>query len=356
MRKKHNNFRIIKKLSLAAALTMALPASFGWASTEEVDNEGPIMTVPQDIHTYTFSFLPVEDLGNMALVSRKFKEVSEKDALWKNWIEGIHTKEEFVEYITTPVIGYDINNDRNRIHISVYDLFLTVNSGRIFVNDCLYQFTQSPYKTPEKELLGIIHGMEWPYDTTTISLKADESLNLSYENPNMYNNVCFEKIEEGTNIINLVDPIPFTEISSDGAEQGQLCMMSLNCLNENYDNLGFGSYWGNNHAFEALDTLLYGLHNFKNSSDDVKDEAVLFFVQKYVDFRAVNSSPYGDGSYARPYLGRVLKEIRNSFNTDFLTTSYIPPVEYVVENEDLPEDTRAYYSRSELPSPYFVRN
>jgi hypothetical protein len=48
---------------------------------------------------------------------------------------------------------------------------------------------------------------------------------------------------------------------------------------------------------------------------------------------------------AENYLRQVLNKIRVSLHTDFVSTEYIPPAEYVVANEALPEEIRQYYLR-----------
>jgi len=343
MKKQYDSLGIIKKLSLTAVLIMALPAAFCSNSTEWDDNKGSII-LPKEIVTYTFSYLPVEELGKMALVSKGFKEISEQDILWKDWIPGVNTKEEFVKHAIPRVMVYNLGNT-NSIFISPYDLFPIVDSGRIFLNDCLYQANKTPFTNPKRELLSIIREID-PSNTPCITLRNDQVVELTYAQIEMYYyNVCFEKVEEVPPGLNLFASTPRTDMHWNGPEVGELYIKRLNCLSDNYNDLRFGSYWGHSRAFEELENLLPGLHSLTNASNDMKDEGVLFFVQKYVDFRAKDSSPWGDGSYAENYLHKVLGQIREAFHTDFLSTEYISPVEYVVANEALPEKIREYYSR-----------
>jgi hypothetical protein len=340
MKKQYDNLGIIKKLSLAAVLIMALPVAFCSNSAEEVDNESLVTKIiPQEM-VQVFSFLPVEELRKMALVSKGFKEISEQDILWKDWIPGVHTKKEFVKYAIPRAVVYNLGNN-DRISISVYDLFPMVDSGRIFVNDCLYQFKKHPSTSPKGELFRIIRGMEWPYNTTHLTLKNDQSVELSHKEPERSYGFCFEKVEEIPNkIINLVAATPFNVISQNGLEVSDLYIKRLNCLSDNYNDLHFSSYWGYNHDFEVLENLLKGLHRLTNAPDDVKNKAVLFFVQKYVDFNDED----GNG-HDKHYLCETLEQIKNALNTNFVSTDYIPPVEYVVANEALPKYIREYYLR-----------
>jgi hypothetical protein len=342
MKKQYDNLGIIKKLSLAAVLIMALPVAFCSDPTEWDGNKGSII-LPKEIVTHAFSYLPVEDLGNMALVSKGFKEISEQDVLWNKWVPGVNTKREFVEYVTPGVIMYNLGNF-NEIFISPYDLFTILNAGRISVNESLYQFKNSRITTPKGELLSIIQVMDHcgsPY----ITLNNDQSVSLIYEEcERYYFRVQFEEVEANPNkFINLVAPTPRTDIHWNGPEVGKLYIKRLNCLSDHYK--PHYNYWGRNRAFDELEELLYGFGNVINASNDIKDAAVLFFVQKYVDFRAKNSSPWGDGSYAEDYLCKTLDQIRSALNTNFVSTDYIPPMEYVVANEALPEKIREYYSR-----------
>ena len=91
MKKQYDSLGIIKKLSLTAVLIMALPAAFCSDPTEWDDNKGSII-LPKEMVTHAFSYLPVKELGKMALVSKGFKEISEQDILWKDWIPGIQRK------------------------------------------------------------------------------------------------------------------------------------------------------------------------------------------------------------------------------------------------------------------------
>ena len=344
MKKQYDSLGIIKKLSLAAMLIMTLPVAFCSNSDEWDNNKGSII-LPKEMVTHAFSYLPVKELGKMALVSKGFKEISEQDILWKDWIPGVHTKEEFVKYVIPRVMMYNLGNT-NSIFISPYDLFPMVDTGRIFLNDCLYQANKTPFTNPKRELLRIIREID-PSNTPCITLRNDQVVELTYAQVEMYYyNVCFEKVEEVPPGLNLFAPTPRTDIHWNGPEVGELYIKRLNCLSDNYNDLGFGSYWGRNHAFEELENLLSGLSSLTNAPNDMKDEGVLFFVQKYVDFRAKNSSPWGDGSYAEDYLRKVLGQIRSALNTNFVSTEYIPPMKYVVANEVLPENIREYYSRN----------
>jgi hypothetical protein len=347
MKKRCDHLGVIKKLSLVVLLTMTLSPAFCTSSTpEESDNVTFIRTnIPKEMGTLTFSFLPVEELGKMALVSKGFKEISEQDILWNKWIPDVNTKKEFVEHVTSRVIMYNLGNF-NKLSISSYDLFTILNAGRISVNDCLYQFNNSGIINSKGDLLSIIRVMK-PFYNPYITLNNDQSVSLIYEERERYNyfRVRFEEVEADPNrFINFVAPTPKTDLTQDYVAQGDLYIKRLNCLSDHYKPREY-NYWGRIHVFDELEELLYGLDKLINASNDIKDAAVFFFVQKYVDFRKKNSSRYGDGYYAENYLRQVLNKIRVSLHTDFVSTEYIPPAEYVVANEALPEEIRQYYSR-----------
>ena len=361
----------LTKLSLVLALATSLPSSFTHASTDEIEEvEGPINLIPDDPLTVTCSFLDAKNLGKMALVSRHFKTISEQDILWnERMIPGIKTKKEYVDFITHPTIAYELGNKKS-ISISAYDLFPIIESGRMTINGYLLAFDKSSYKL--RDMLSIIRCMEWSYNGISIKLmskKADRAfnnrlrgletteddvstendlyLNLEYNGIEVFQKVRFDTIEGDFDLINVLVPAPHHEISSGSEEEAEFMMVRLNCLEENYEGMKLSSYnyWGHNRAFEILEDLLYKLYMFKDVNVELKNEVVHFFVQKYVDFRAKNKSPYGEGSYAEPYLRKALKEIRIALDTDFVSTEYVPPVEYVVENEALPEKIREYYSK-----------
>jgi len=99
---------ILKKsanLALFGALIATLTPSIIWGMANEEDKKcTSINRLPKSVLGYIFSFIdqPTE-LGRLALVSKRWKEVSEMDIRWKRF--GVESKKEFEKFMKSHAIA-----------------------------------------------------------------------------------------------------------------------------------------------------------------------------------------------------------------------------------------------------------
>jgi|GEM_PF-4824499 len=121
---------ILKKttsLALSGALMATLTPSIIWGmDTQEDQKCASINRVPKHVLGYIFSFLdqPTE-LGRLALVSKKWKEVSEMDIRWKRF--GVESKKEFAEFMKSPAITI-----LNKLAQTSHEIGIAYGSGLYF--------------------------------------------------------------------------------------------------------------------------------------------------------------------------------------------------------------------------------
>ena len=162
---------ILKKtttLALSGALTATLTPSIIWGMENEEDKKcTSINRLPKPVLSHIFSFIeqPTE-LGQLALVSKQWKEVSEKDNRWKRF--GVESKKEFANFIKRPAITILNNTTKTTHEIGIAygsgPYFTTLNSrmkGESF-NDYIWQ-VQLPINQKT-----VLRFCDFPKETTAL--------------------------------------------------------------------------------------------------------------------------------------------------------------------------------------------
>lgn len=111
----------VSSLALSGVLLTTLLPSVSWAMQEDYLTK----KTPKVILEYIFSFLTPEELAKITPTSKKIKEISESDKLWKCF--GVTSKENYVFYRKNPLIT--IYNDGPTIP---YEIGIAYGSGKYF--------------------------------------------------------------------------------------------------------------------------------------------------------------------------------------------------------------------------------
>jgi hypothetical protein len=70
-----------------------------------------------------------------------------------------------------------------------------------------------------------------------------------------------------------------------------------------------------------LNLILPRLIGFKGLPLEKKEQIAQFLIQKYVDFRKVNDSPYGADYHAKEYLSSLKSVLKNELEIDCVFTA-----------------------------------
>jgi hypothetical protein len=79
--------------ALTTAFLLACVSSPGWT----MDEKSVAEKAPHVVLKYLCKFLDARDLGRLARVSKKFQRASETDECWNHFVDGITSKEQYIE-------------------------------------------------------------------------------------------------------------------------------------------------------------------------------------------------------------------------------------------------------------------
>lgn len=148
-------------------------------------------------------------------------------------------------------------------------------------------------------------------------MRGDGNAILSNEEHISRRTVSFEPQKIETNLCTFVEPeqVPIHH-SMTAEDSAKWKMTVLSTLDDNYKDTLFGRFWGVNYDFDYLKPILSSLAGFKNLPLETKEQIAQFFIQKYIDFRKVNDSPYVADYYANEYLSSLKSDLKNELEID----------------------------------------
>lgn len=161
--------------------------------------------------------------------------------------------------------------------------------------------------TPQLEIFSFLRDKIFLHSDGLFQMEICGSgrIQLSGSGYRPHENLFFVKEESPSPFYVSTCPAPADDFAQSVEDKAQWMVSALSFIDKHYKETGFGPFWGSNNVFDILKDYTHSFCMFKTSSEETKKNLTDFFVQKYLDFRKINTSPYGDGYYANEYLGRL---------------------------------------------------